>query len=122
MREPVPTITGQGQHLGEVRAFLIKYYGTNIGSSLKKPMHTVTPRDRVGLVTVAGQQYRIADIGLRMLTPRELARAQGLPDSYILTGTKSNQVAKIGNSVPPAIVEALVRANVKLQRMSKSAS
>ena len=67
--------------------------------------------DRLGLVMVAGQPYQIADIGLRMLTPRELARAQGFPDSYILTGTKSSQVARIGNSVCPVMAEALVRAN-----------
>ncbi len=42
----------------------------------------------------------------------ELARCQGFPDSYILTGTQSNQVAKIGNSVPPQMVEALIRANL----------
>jgi len=46
-----------------------------------------------------------------MLTPRELAWAQGFPDSYILTGSKSNQVAKIGNSVCPAVAAAIVAAN-----------
>lgn len=53
----------------------------------------------------------IADIGLRMLTPRELARAQGFPDTYLLTGSKSQQVAKIGNSVPPHLARAMVEAN-----------
>jgi DNA (cytosine-5)-methyltransferase 1 len=68
--------------------------------------------DRFGLVTVTldGWPYVVADIGLRMLQPRELARAQGFPDSYILTGTKREQVARIGNSVCPPVVEALVRA------------
>lgn len=66
-------------------------------------------------VTIVGKKYQIADIGLRMLTPLELARAQGFEDSYILTGSKAVQVAKIGNSVCPPIAEALVRANVKLQ-------
>jgi DNA (cytosine-5)-methyltransferase 1 len=116
MSQPMPTITGQGQHIGEVRAFLVKYYGTNIGSSLKKPMHTVTGKHRFGLVTIAGQEYRIADIGLRMLTPRELARAQGLPDDYVLSGTKTKQDAMIGNSVCPVLAKVLVEANVKLQK------
>jgi DNA (cytosine-5)-methyltransferase 1 len=44
-----------------------------------------------------------------------LARAQGFPDSYILTGTKSCQVAKIGNSVCPPIAAAIVKANVKIK-------
>lgn len=58
-----------------------------------------------------GEPYVITDIGLRMLTPRELARAQGFPDSYILTGTKSSQVARIGNSVCPIMARVLVQAN-----------
>jgi DNA (cytosine-5)-methyltransferase 1 len=115
LRQPVPTITGKGQHIAEVRAFLVKYYGCGVGQSVKEAMHTVTTKDRIGLVTVAGIDYAIADIGLRMLTPRELARAQGFPESYILTGTKTNQVAKIGNSVCPPVARALVAANVKIK-------
>jgi DNA (cytosine-5)-methyltransferase 1 len=49
---------------------------------------------------------------MRMLQPRELARAQGFGEDYILTGTKSSQVARIGNSVCPPVAEALVRANI----------
>lgn len=114
MRKPMPTVTGQGQHIAEVQAFLIKYYGCGTGQGIGQPLHTVTCKDRFGLVIIAGQKYQICDIGLRMLTPRELARAQGFPDSYILTGTKSNQVAKIGNSVCPPIARVIVKANVKL--------
>ncbi len=113
MRKPMPTITATGQHIGEVRAFLIKYYGQGVGQSLKEPLHTIVSKDRFGLVTVAGEQYQIADIGLRMLSPRELARAQGFPDDYILTGTKTSQVHKIGNSVCPPIARAIVAANYK---------
>jgi len=119
IREPVPTITATGQHIGEVRAFLIKYYGTNIGHGCKGPLHTVTSKARLGLVTVEGQKYQIADIGLRMLQPRELARGRGFPDSYILTGTKTNKTAKIGNSVCPVMAKVLVNANVKLQKVNK---
>jgi DNA (cytosine-5)-methyltransferase 1 len=52
----------------------------------------------------------IVDIGMRMLTPRELARAQGFGDSYQLTGTKTSQVARIGNSVCPVMARALVQS------------
>jgi len=114
MRDPVPTVTATGTHIGEVRAFLVKYYGCGTGQSLREPMHTVTSKDRLGLVTVAGEDYQIVDIGMRMLAPRELARAQGFDDSYILTGTKTNQVAKLGNSVCPPVAKALVAANVEL--------
>jgi DNA (cytosine-5)-methyltransferase 1 len=115
---PAPTITGQagGGHVGLVAAFLCKYYGCDEhGASLDDPMHTVTTKDRLGLVTVtiAGEEFVIADIGMRMLQPRELARAQGFPDRYILTGTKSAQVARIGNSVCPDVAAAIVSANLE---------
>lgn len=120
-REPLHTVTAGGTHFGEVRAFLMKYYGNEKdGVSLNEPMHTVVSKDRFGLVTVSGQEYLIADIGMRMLTPRELFRAQGFPDSYIIEHdaegkpfTKTEQVAKCGNSVPPPFAEALVRANYR---------
>ena len=56
-----------------------------------------------------GHDYIITDIGMRFLTPRELANAQGFPASYILTGTKTSQIAKIGNSVCPPAAAAVVR-------------
>jgi DNA (cytosine-5)-methyltransferase 1 len=120
LRQPLPTITANGQHIAEVRAFLIKYYGCGCGQKLTEPLDTVTTRDRFGLVTIHGIDYQIADIGLRMLTPRELMLAQGFPPSYILTGTKSQQVAMIGNSVCPPLAEALVRANYAEQRQEEA--
>jgi DNA (cytosine-5)-methyltransferase 1 len=110
---PVPTITRQGNHCGLVAAFLLKYYGQGgQWSAVDEPMHTIVAKARMGLVTVDidGTTYALADIGMRMLTPRELARAQGFQDSYVLTGSKANQIARIGNSVPPPVVEAIVRA------------
>jgi site-specific DNA-cytosine methylase len=81
-------------------------------------MHTVTTKDRFGLVTVRGVEYQIVDIGMRMLSPRELYRAQGFPENYIIDRdadgrpiTKTEQVAKCGNSVCPPIAAALIRAN-----------
>lgn len=117
--EPIQTITAGGFHFGEVRAFLTHYYGTSIGSDLSEPLPTVVSKDRFGLVTVSGQDYQIADIGLRMLEPRELFRAQGFPEDYIIDRgvdgkplSKSSQVARCGNAVPPPFAKALVRANL----------
>lgn len=69
-------------------------------------------------VDIDGITCVIVDLGMRMLTPRELFRAQGFPESYIIDrrpdGTpisKSDQVAKCGNSVCPPIAAALVAAN-----------
>lgn len=118
--EPLQTVTAGGNHFGEVRAFLLKYYGNEKeGVSLNDPLHTVTTNDRFGLVTVEGIDYRIVDIGMRMLQPHELYAAQGFPNWYIIdrdyTGTKyakDKQVARCGNAVPPPFAEALVRANL----------
>lgn len=117
-REPLHTITAGGTHFGEVRAFLLKYYGTDQNPQLKEPLHTITTKERFGLVTVHGVNYAIVDIGLRMLQPRELFRAQGFPDSYIINPenngkplTKTAQVRMCGNSVSPSPAKALVEAN-----------
>lgn len=117
---PAPTITAGGLHIGEVRAFLLKYYGNEKeGVDLAGPLHTVTTNDRFGLVTVEGVDYQIVDIGMRMLQPHELYAAQGFPSWYIIDqdyrGTKyakDKQVARCGNAVPPPFAEALVRVNL----------
>lgn len=118
--EPAPTITAGGNHVGEVRAFLLKYYGNEQdGCELQDPLHTITGRDRFGLVTVNGVDHVIMDIGMRMLQPHELFKAQGFPEDYIIDRdasgkpmTKTAQVGRCGNSVPPPLAEALVRANL----------
>ena len=115
---PLPTVTSIG-HNALVEAFLVKYYGQGEGQALVAPLHTITTKDRFGVVTVCGELYQITDIGMRMLTPRELFRAQGFPESYIIDRDtdgrkypKSAQVARCGNAVPPALAAALVRANL----------
>ena len=117
---PLPTITSSGMgHLGLVAAFLTKYYGQGSqASALTEPMHTIVSKARMGLVTVAigGEEYAVVDIGMRMLQPRELARAQGFDDDYILTGTKTQQIARIGRSVPRQVIAAIVRANLNRHR------
>ena len=119
IKEPIPTITAGDGHFGEVRAFLIKYYGDATGQDIKSPLDTVTTKDRFGLVTVNGVDYQIVDIGLRMLEPRELYGCQGFPDDYIIdhdyTGKeypRSEQVRRCGNAVCPPIPAALVKANL----------
>ena len=120
IRQPLPTITAGDGHFGEVRAFLIKYYGQGTGQDIQEPLDTVTSRDRFGLVTIEGEDYQIVDIGLRMLEPRELYGCQGFPDDYIIdhdytgkTYPRTEQVKRCGNSVSPMVPNALVRANLK---------
>lgn len=122
VEEPNPTVTADGTHQAEVRAFLMKYYGVDQDPRIEEPLSTVTTKDRFGIVTVEGVDYEIVDIGMRMLTPRELFKAQGFPAGYeIETGvfdgderrtlTRTAQVRMCGNSVCPPIAAALVAAN-----------
>jgi DNA (cytosine-5)-methyltransferase 1 len=128
MDEPLGTISAQGQHHAEVRAFLIKYFGTDQDPRLGEPLHTVTTKDRFGLVTVKGELYEIADIGMRMLQPRELYRAQGFADSYQIEHgadgrklSKAAQVRMCGNSVCPPVAAAIVAANFVEQGLRRAA-
>lgn len=118
IEKPIKTIT-TGQHAMVVRSFLSKYYGTATGQSADDPLDTITTNDRFGLVTVRGVLHYINDIASRMLWPRELYRAQGFADWYQIDRghdgrvfTKTQQVFMCGNSVPPQLPEAMVRANV----------
>lgn len=149
--EPIHTVSAQGTHFAEVQtrlmpadagqfpetaykvaAFLIKYYGTDQDPKLEDPLHSVTTKDRfaVVVVTIRGADYVIVDIGMRMLTPRELFTAQGFPLSYVIDRgiritdhgdsddlfgvdiplTKTAQIRMCGNSVSPPPARALVLA------------
>lgn len=69
-------------------------------------------------VEIGEETFTIVDIGMRMLTPRELFSAQGFAPDYIIelehNGRplpKSDQIACCGNSVSPPMARALVAAN-----------
>jgi DNA (cytosine-5)-methyltransferase 1 len=126
MQSPLPTVTSGGWKFAEVRAFLLSYYGTDQAPQLSLPLPTATTRDRFAIVTVRGHDYVIADIGMRMLQPRELFRAQSFPDSYEIAPeyngkplTKTSQVRCAGNSVCPVLATALVDANFRGRQRSE---
>ena len=121
--KPIGTVTTQDHH--SLGAASLVPVGADRRSQVREMLRAYGPggQMRLGeqsdLVTVNGQQYEIADVGMRMLTPRELFRAQGFPDSYRIDLehqnkplTKTTQIRLAGNSVPPAMAEAIVRANV----------
>ena len=94
-------------HWNEIRELLNQYADYKIGC------------DEILLISIKNQKYFISDIGLRMLTPKELYAANGFPEDYIIdkdcdgkTYGKTKQVARCGNAVPPPFAEALVRANL----------
>ena len=118
--EPMPTVTAGGQHVGEVKTTLAADgYDEHRAQQTLAFLREYCGEDCDGLVTVDGIVYRIVDIGMRMLQPAELYRAQGFPEWYIIDRdyrgvryAKDKQVARCGNAVPPPFAEALVRANL----------
>lgn len=118
--EPMPTVTAGGQHVGEVKTTLAADgYDEHRAQQTLEFLRQYCGEGCDGLVTVDGITYRIVDIGMRMLQPHELYRAQGFPEWYIIDQdysgkkyAKDKQVARCGNAVPPPFAEALVRANL----------
>jgi DNA (cytosine-5)-methyltransferase 1 len=139
---PLGTVTTRDHHAVSA-GFLTKFYGTSTGSPLDAPAPTVTASaggghlgavraflerwceptlhdpQRLGLVHIDGEVYQLVDVGMRMLTPRELFRAQGFCDDYVIDPliegerlTKEQQTSCAGNSVPPPLVAAIVAANL----------
>lgn len=118
--EPMPTITAGGQHVGEVKTTLaVEDYDEERAQQVLAFLQEYIGEDCTGMVNIGGVTYRIVDIGMRMLQPHELYRAQGFPEWYIIDQdyrgvkyAKDKQVARCGNAVPPPFAEALVRANL----------
>ncbi|ASA04097.1 MULTISPECIES: DNA cytosine methyltransferase [Enterobacter cloacae complex] len=118
--QPMPTVTAGGTHVGEVKTLLaVDGYDEQRAQQTLEFMREYCGPDSTGLVTLDGVVYRIVDIGMRMLQPHELYRAQGFPEWYIIDQdfrgvkyAKDKQVARCGNAVPPPFAEALVRANL----------
>ncbi len=117
---PAPGLTAGGLHVGNVETTLAtEGYNQQRAAQALAFLHEYCGADSDGLVTVDGVVYRIVDIGMRMLQPKELYRAQGFPEWYIIDQdfrgvkyAKDKQVARCGNAVPPPFAEALVRANL----------
>lgn len=126
--EPMPTITAGGQHVGEVKTTLaVTDYDEERAQQVLAFLKEYCGADSTGLVDIGGVTYCIVDIGMRMLQPHELYRAQGFPEWYIIDQdyrgvkyAKDKQVARCGNAVPPPFAEALVRANLPDMCLKKS--
>ena len=122
--EPLHTVTTSAGHFGIVtvkmnRSEMNLHHWNEVRELLNAYCGYAIAEDEILLLDVDGTLYFISDIGLRMLTPRELYAANGFPPDYIIdhdyTGRaygKTKQVARCGNAVPPPFAEALVRANL----------
>ena len=126
LNEPLPTITAHANHFAKTDVYLRKYDSQNLGhwGEIRELLNTYTDwnisANQVLIFCIDGVEYFISDIGLRMLQPKELYKAQGFPDDYIIDKdcngreyNKTKQVARCGNAVPPPFSKALVMANCK---------
>ena len=126
MKEPMQTVTTSAGEFSVCKAYLTKMNGNDelgywpeIRALLNEFCGYELAEDEVLLLEIGGALYYIADIGLRMLSPRELYNAMGFPPDYIIDRDykgneykKSAQVARCGNAVCPPVASALVRANL----------
>lgn len=123
--ETLNTITAQGLEYAQCNAVLAHIGCNHLGhwpeirSLLNEHCGYQLKEDEVILLIINGAAYYIADITLRMLTPRELYNAMGFPIDYIIERDymgnvygKTKQVARCGNAVCPPLAEAMVRANL----------
>ena len=124
--EPMQTVTTSAGEFAVCKVYLAKMHGGDelgywplIRDLLNEFCGYTLAEDEVLLLELGGALNYIADIGLRMLSPRELYNAMGFPPDYIIDRDyegheykKSAQVARCGNAVCPPVASALVRANL----------
>lgn len=122
-RKPLRTITAGGGEFGIVRVTLKRTGGMGYWPQVRALLNRFCGYDlgdkECLVLMIGGVGYYIADITLRMLTPRELYNAMGFPPDYQIERDylgnaypKSKQVARCGNAVCPPLAEAMVRANL----------
>ena len=130
---PLRTITAGDGEFGIVRTMIDRYdNGKNLGHwpEVRELLNSFCDYhisdSEVLLLVVGNVKYYIYDICLRMLTPRELYNAMGFPQDYIIDRdnrgrpiSRADQVARCGNAVCPAVAEAMVRANLPEECISK---
>lgn len=132
-QEPLQTITTSMGEFGAVKTRVVQYalgadmcHWPEVRDMLNRFCGYTLGDDEVLLINISGGWYFIADVGLRMLTPRELFNAMGFPSDYIIDVdadgkpySKSAQVARCGNAVSPPVAAALIRENAPKCALNK---
>lgn len=126
---PLGTITSS-RGKAVVVPFIVSYYGNGEALDVRRPLGTVTTKDRCGLVYATVEtcpsiearsdgerkllatmaELGVADIGFRMLSNPELSAAMGFRPDYWFAGNKADVTKQIGNAVSPPMAEALTKA------------
>lgn len=110
--EPMPTVCARCC-TRKITPLIVDNANGGIVRSGNEPLNTVTSKDNHMLYLPVLEDGRRLDIMMRMLTPRELARAHSFPEDFVLTGTKTEQIRQVGNSVPARTARALVSTLLK---------
>ncbi len=124
--EPLQTIIAGDGQFGVIKTTVVRYlpgaelgHWTQVRRLLNKYCGYTLADDEVLLLVISDIPFFIGDIGLRMLTPRELYNAQGFPPDYIIDHDyigkpypRTEQVARCGNAVCPPMATAVVRVNM----------
>lgn len=125
LQDPMMTVTAYDGQFAEIRTVIAKWDGqTDLGywpqvrELLNRFAGYSLGSDEVLLIRIGDGWYFIRDIGLRMLTPRELYNAMGFPPDYIIDRdihgrpiSRKDQVARCGNAVCPPLAAAVIRSN-----------
>lgn len=110
--QPLTTVSAGGGHHALCQLVCDHFSGGKL-----EPLNTVTLKDQHMMALPVLEDGCRIDIFMRMLTPKELARAHSVPDDFVITGNKTEQTKQIGNSVPVRTARALVRT--LLERYAK---
>ena len=111
---PLHTVTAKNTDGHLVTPYLVSYHGNDDAKPVDEPLPTVTTKDRFALVLPECVPWGL-DVRYRMLQPRELAAAQGFPESYEFVGNKTEVTEQIGNAVPVHTAYALCRRLLTLE-------
>ena len=137
IENPAGSITTRPKHNLVSAQWMVDTQFSNKGKSIESPAQTLIARmDKKPIYLISATQQlvvdniersfrneteksiysfmeknNIIDIKIRMLKVSELKKIQGFPNDFQLTGTKTNQLKFIGNSVVPLMAQKLIESN-----------
>jgi len=112
---PLACIVSSGIHHALItpQAFLSYYYSSGgQASGLNEAMHSVTTRQRIGVVQHNGE-YNIDDLYFRMLKAHEIGIGMAFPETYKVLGTQYQKVKQYGNAVTPPAMKWQIERGVE---------
>lgn len=105
--EAMGAVTGNDRH-ALVMPFLLGYAnGDGPAKTVTEPLRTMHTENGQGLVQPVSA-IAVEDCHFRMLQPHEVGRGMAFPESYVVLGTKRDQVKQYGNAVTPPVMKMIL--------------